>query len=220
MAAGGRDVLVREFMGSVQIFLVAVSGVIEERLLHNGSAKPLTLSQLRVLALLAHTEARTVGEVAALLRISDAAASKAVDKMVRRKLVRRREAASDRRASELALTEAGARLVRTYENSRNRELARVFEEIPRQDVRRAALLLDRLTSRIVNQTGRPEGICLQCGIHLQKRCLVREAARSDCAWSARKNRSKARKHDSNEQGPRTPDAVPAGGRPGVGAHGS
>src|SRR5574340_489309 len=91
MAATSRDVVVREVMGSVQIFLVAVSGVIEERLLRDGSEKPLTLSQLRVLALLAHTEVRTVGEVAVSLRISDAAASKAVDKMVRRKLVRRRE---------------------------------------------------------------------------------------------------------------------------------
>lgn len=220
MAATSRDVLVREFMGSVQIFLVAVSGVIEERLLRDGSEKPLTLSQLRVLALLAHTEVRTVGEVAVSLRISDAAASKAVDKMVRRKLVRRREGVSDRRASELALTEVGAKLVRAYESSRNRELARLFEEIPQADVRRAALLLERLTSRIVNQNGRPEGICLQCGIHLQKRCLVREAARSDCAWMQRKNRSKTRKHDSNEQSSRAPNALPAGGRSGVGSHGS
>src|SRR5574340_285036 len=196
MAATSRDVLVREFMGSVQIFLVAVSGVIEERLLRDGSEKPLTLSQLRVLALLAHTEVRTVGEVAVSLRISDAAASKAVDKMVRRKLVR------------------------PYESSRNRELARLFEEIPQADVRRAALLLERLTSRIVNQNGRPEGICLQCGIHLQKRCLVREAARSDCAWMQRKNRSKTRKHDSNEQSSRAPNALPAGGRSGVDSHGS
>src|SRR5574340_489310 len=115
---------------------------------------------------------------------------------------------------------AGAKEGRAYESSRNRELARLFEEIPQADVRRAALLLERLTSRIVNQNGRPEGIWLQCGIHLQKRCLVREAARSDCAWMQRKNRSKTRKHDSNEQSSRAPNALPAGGRSGVGSHGS
>ncbi len=191
----------------------------EEKLLSESSGKRLTLSQLKMLSLLAHTEARTVGEVAAFLNVSNAAASKAVDKLVRRRLLRRTEGLCDRRASVLSLSETGRKLVTEYEAFRHRKLSKVFEEIPADDLRRTAELLDRLSARIVTQTANPEEICLQCGIHLQKRCLVREAARMDCSFLKRRNQSKARSHVSNHPRSGTKDEVPAGSRPAVGPQG-
>jgi DNA-binding MarR family transcriptional regulator len=214
-----KDALVSGFVGSVQVFLAAVSAVIEQRLLRDGPGKPLTLSQIRVLALLAHTEARTVGEVAGFLSISDAAASKAVDKLVRRRIVRRSEGVSDRRASELALTETGRKALREYERFRDRELSEVFDEIPAVEVQRVSELLDRLSARIASHAERPEEICLQCGIHLNKRCLMKEAGRADCAWLQRRNKSKARTHVSNQQSSRADNEVPEGGRPRLGPRG-
>lgn len=211
----GKDILATEFVGSVQVFLAAIGAVIEQRLLRDAPGKALTLSQIKVLTLLAHTDALTVGEVAGFLNVSDAAASKSLDKLVRRRLVRRSEAAADRRASELALTESGRKLVREYERFRDRELAKVFSEIPAEEVQRTAELLDRLSASIVSHTSRPEEICLQCGIHLHQRCLMKEAGRADCAWLQRRNKSKARTH-VNQQSPRADHEVPAGGRSGMG----
>lgn len=198
MVLSAKDAAVNHFVGSVHVFLAALTGLIEQRLLCEMPGKALTLSQIKVLTLLANTEASTVGDVAAFLNVSNAAASKSLDKLVRRRLVRRSEAVGDRRASELALTGTGLNIVAQYEGSRDRELARVFSELAAGEVERAAELLDRLSRRVVSRMARPETFCLQCGIHLNKRCLMKEAGRAECLWLQRRNKTKARTHVSHQ----------------------
>lgn len=85
-----------DFLGSAHVFSSAVSDVIEERLLAEVSGGLLTASQLKLLKLVAMADSHTIGDVAAFLGVSNAAASKAVDRLVRRNLLRRREDKKDR----------------------------------------------------------------------------------------------------------------------------
>src|ERR1039457_7108156 len=99
--------LVNELLGSAHLFLAAVSGVMEQKLLSEIVGKQLSLSQLKILKLLDLTEAHNVGDVAAFLGVSDAAASKAVDRLARLKYLRRTESRPDRRGRDLSLAGGG-----------------------------------------------------------------------------------------------------------------
>ncbi|HUI57998.1 MAG TPA: MarR family transcriptional regulator [Bryobacteraceae bacterium] len=177
--------LINQLLGSANVFVAALSGVMEQRLLTEIAGKQLTLSHLKILKLLDVGGSRNIGDVAAFLGVSNAAASKTVDRLVRRKHLRRTHARADRRSIELSLADAGYQLLRRYEAAKNRKLARMFGSLDPEDLRRTSAYLERLTKGIVTHSGNPEEICLQCGIYLQKRCLVREAGHSECSYQQR-----------------------------------
>ena len=99
--------MISELLGSVQAFSSAVRDVLEKQLLLETARGRLTFSGLKLLKLVAFTDSHTIGDVAAFLGVSNTAASKAADKLVRRRLLRRAEGHADRRASELSLTGEG-----------------------------------------------------------------------------------------------------------------
>jgi len=187
-----RQQLVNELLGSAHLFVSAVSGVMERQVLEDVAGNRLTLSQLKILKLLDLTEAHNVGDVAAFLGVSDAAASKSVDRLVRRKFLRRTEARVDRRSSDVSLAAAGRKVLRDYEAAKDRQLALMFPNLDPDELQRTSAFLERLIKGIVRQSANPEEICLQCGIYLKKRCLVREAGKSDCHYQSRKIKRQVR----------------------------
>lgn len=206
------QLLIDELLGSAHVFVAAVSGVLEQTLLSEIAGKQLTLSQLKILKLLDLTEAHNVGDVAAFLGVSNAAASKAVDRLVRQKYLRRTEGRPDRRSSELSLGAAGRKILSRYETAKDRKLAEVFGDLAAEDLQQTAEFLERLTKGVVTFSANPEEICLQCGIYLKKRCLVREASRAECSYQQRKTRRQT-KSDA------TQIEIPTGGGPGMGPPG-
>jgi hypothetical protein len=115
--------------------------------------------------------------------------------------VRRRVVRSDRRSAELSLAAAGRKLVNQYEAGKDRKLAALFGELDPKEMRRTSEFLERLTKGIVNGSANPEEICLQCGIYLKKRCLVREAARADCFYQKRRNTRQVRRNATEAEIP-------------------
>lgn len=186
-----------EFLGSAQVFSSAVSDVIEERLLAEVSGGKLTVSQLKLLKLVAMSDSHTIGDVAAFLGVSNAAASKAVDRLVRRNLLRRTEDQNDRRAMHLSLPQSGRRLLAAYEAAKQRKLASIFAQFPREDLRRASELLDRLSAGIVDHSANPEELCLKCGVYFRERCLVRQLVKRNCFYQRHKH---GRNGQSNGKG--------------------
>jgi DNA-binding MarR family transcriptional regulator len=190
MASAHTADLINDFLGSTHVFASSVNAVIEERVLHDVGPPQLTFSQFKLLKLVAHTDAQTIGDVAAFLRVSNAAASKAVDKLVRQGLLLRKEAQGDRRAIQLSLTTASHQLLAAYNAEKDRKLASVFRQFSARDLKRTAELLDRLSAGIVDHTAKEEEICLQCGIYYRKKCLVRQLVRRNCIY----HRQRSRKH--------------------------
>jgi DNA-binding MarR family transcriptional regulator len=179
------DAPINELLGSASVFVSALNGVMEQKLLSEMAGSRLSLSQLKIFKLLDVSGPRNIGHVAAFLGVSNAAASKTVDRLVRGRYLRRVEARADRRESEISLADPGRKLLNRYETARNRTLAQIFGTLERDGVRRTARLLERLTRAIVAHSGNVEGICLQCGIYLQNGCVVRDAARADCCYQIR-----------------------------------
>jgi len=183
--------LINDFLGSTQVFASSVNAVIEKRLLREVGPRQLTSSQFKLLKLVALTDAQTIGDVAAFLGVSNAAASKAVDKLVRQGLLLRNEAQRDRRAVHLSLTASSRRVLAAYDAAKDRKLTSVFRHFSPQDLRRTADLLDRLSAGIVDHTAQAEELCLQCGIYYRKKCLVRQLVRRRCFYHRHQSRKDA-----------------------------
>jgi len=174
--------IAHDFLGSAHVFASAVEDVIERRLLAEAAGKHLTLSQFRLLKLVAMTDAHTISDVGLFLGVSNAAASKAVDKLVRRKLLRRKEGRPDRREIRLSLTEASKRLLDAYEQKKRRKLAEVFQGFAGDELRRTADLLDRISAGLVDHHSHEREVCLQCGIYFRNECLVRKLLNRECFY--------------------------------------
>jgi DNA-binding MarR family transcriptional regulator len=172
----------RDFLGSAHVFASAIREVLEDRLMRQVAGNRLGFSQLKLLTFVAHTDSRTVNDVAAFLGVSKAAASQAVDRLVRRKWLRRTEGEVDRRFAKLSLTDSGHRLLANYEAAKARKLGEIFRGFSMTELRHAADLLDRVSAQIVNHSAKPEEVCLQCGIYFRERCLLRTLVGRNCFY--------------------------------------
>lgn len=191
---------IHDFLGSAQIFASAVDDLVEKRLLREEAGSGLTLPQFRLLRMIALTDARTITDVAVFLGVSRAAASKAVDRMVRRKLIRRAEGEPDRRQISLSLTGAGERLLDSHEERRLRRLAEIFRAIPERELVRSAYVLDRLSAALMDSGSHHHEVCLRCGIYFRERCVVRRLAKRDCFY-LRRRRGGGAAAEGAEKGP-------------------
>ncbi|MFB3825870.1 MAG: MarR family winged helix-turn-helix transcriptional regulator [Bryobacteraceae bacterium] len=162
---------VEAFLGSTLVFSRAVTEVVDVQVLAEAAQDRLTAPQFTALRL-AEQQPLTIGELAALLDVSNAAASKTVDRLVRRGLAVRREGSKDRRATEVRLTGRGRALMARYETARAAMLAKAFGEFPAQQLRRTARLLDRLSSSLVSHSSNNGKTCLRCHVYGAERCPV------------------------------------------------
>jgi DNA-binding MarR family transcriptional regulator len=92
----------------------------------------LSVTQVRALLLLSAEppDELTPGAIAERLGLSPAAISRALDALVRRDLVVRRECREDRRVRRVSLTAAGRRLIDEVMSLRDRGIARHLERVP------------------------------------------------------------------------------------------
>jgi DNA-binding MarR family transcriptional regulator len=179
--------LTNEFLSSARVFAWSVREVLERIALREVAGDKLSFPQLKLLYLVAHTdEHTTVGDAAAFLGISNAAASKAVEKLVRRRLLRRAEIQGDRRSSQLSLTETSRRLLEAYEADRDQRAAKAFAQFSIEELGQASELLDRLAGVIVQQGADPNQICLQCEIYYREKCRFGDLGRRNCFYQRRR----------------------------------
>jgi DNA-binding MarR family transcriptional regulator len=178
--------LINDFLGSVRILSTTIDEWMELELKEVTDDR-VTPSQLKVLKLVARTNARRIGDVADFLAVSNAAASKAVDRLVRRGLLRRTEAAADRRAVELSLTPEGRTLLAQYEAVTTQVLKELFGGLDQDKLVATGSFLDQLSTEVV-KTGRVrDGICLRCGIHFRDRCILRQSVGRNCYFHQHKD---------------------------------
>jgi len=188
----GRPVAAKDFLGSANAFSTAVREVLEEKLLHQAAGKHISLPQLKLLTLVSQTEPHSVGDVAAFMGVTKAAAGQTVEKLVRLGWLRRTVEKTDRRTALLSLTKSGQQMLERYESARDKRLKKVFRGFADNELRQLANLLDRVSAEIINHTARPEEICLQCGIYFRDRCLLRTLVGRTCYYQRHRDRKEGR----------------------------
>jgi DNA-binding MarR family transcriptional regulator len=176
------DELINDFLGNAHIFSSVIRELMKRYLREAGNGE-ITYSQLRLLKLVALARAETVRDVAALLGISSAAASKTVDKLVRRGVLRRDAEPGDRRVTRLSLTETGEELLESYDDAWAGAMREIFNQFSSEDVRRTTDLLALLSTHIVHEGPFPgEDYCFRCGIYFPEHCLLRDLSRRTCYY--------------------------------------
>jgi DNA-binding MarR family transcriptional regulator len=172
--------LIQQVMGASHVFCTTVNEMLE-RSLEEASDDQLVLSQVKLLLLIGRPHQRfKVTDVADFLGVTNAAASRSIDRLVQRGLVDRTVSKEDRRAVDLTLTKESEELLDRFEEIRNRELLRVMGDYPREKMLQAVALLDELTVRLAELEADSEDRCLRCGVHFRDGCVMRDVLDREC----------------------------------------
>lgn len=174
--------LARDFLRSARVLAWSVREVFERQVLREVAGPKLSFSQFKLLYFVAHTDTHTVGDAAAFLGVSKAAASKAVQKLVEQHLLRRVVSPLNRRSSQLALTAASQRVLREFQAARDRLAAGVFGQLSEQQLRETAEVLDRLAAVIASRSTTPDPVCLRCEVYFCQPCRFGEWGRRNCFY--------------------------------------
>jgi DNA-binding MarR family transcriptional regulator len=180
-----------EFLSSARVLAWSVREVIERTVLREVAGQNFTFSQLKLLYLVAHTDTLNISDAATFLGVSPAAASKAVDKLVRRRLLRRAETQQDRRTSRLSLTENSRKLMEAYLKARDERVGAVFSQFSPEELKRTSEVLDRLAGAITSSGADPKAVCMQCEIYFREDCRFKNYGQRNCFYQH---------HQKEEQG--------------------
>ena len=181
MPVADRTRIINDFLGSLHVFYSAVNELIEEQLRVDLGGE-LTIAQLKLLKLVASANIESISDVATFCRVSNAAASKSVDRLVRRGLIRRIESSDDRRVTHLSTTNDGNAMLEHYETVQNQVLESLFRQFMPSDFVQTTKLLDRLSADIVDSETGPQELCFRCGIYFRDSCLLREVVKRTCYY--------------------------------------
>ena len=181
-----------EFLSSARVLAWSVREVIERVVLREVAGENFTFSQLKLLYLVAHTDTLNISDAATFLGVSPAAASKTVDKLVRRRLLRRAETQQDRRTSHLSLTETSRKLMDAYVAARDRRAGAVFTQFSAEELRRTSEVLDRMAGAITSSGADPNSVCMQCEIYFREDCRFQKFGQRNCFYQHHQNEEQDR----------------------------
>jgi DNA-binding MarR family transcriptional regulator len=162
------------------LFASVVRGTLEDRCLRQVTQLRLTIPQVNLLRLIDHSGTHGVGEMADLLGMSQPAASKNVDKLVRMKLVERQVQESDRRTTALYLTEEGGELIRRYEQLKEEKLKQALGSLGAREMDALTEGLEKMSYLILKGES-SQGICIRCSAYYTNYCPLRSLAIS-CSY--------------------------------------
>ncbi len=135
----------------------------------------LSLPQLQCLRYLAQHGQCRLGQISEGLSISSPAATKLIERLVKKGLVRNSQCARDRRSSEIDLTEQGRKLIEGY---RFRRLGRLEAALSRMQPADRDAFLRGLESFVLAALEDEAGIrsaCLRCGREHDPECILNQA---------------------------------------------
>lgn len=169
-------------LGTARILALAVQETVESKLQAELAGDRLSPSQWKLLEIFATTEVGNVTEVAAYQGVSTAAASKAVDRLVRLGLLERAEDHEDRRHIRLSLTSEGRGLASAYLQRLDVRLSELFAGLSAEELLRLSEQLDQLTTGVLRAASNVTQICVQCGLNRRERCLMDKALHRQCLY--------------------------------------
>jgi DNA-binding MarR family transcriptional regulator len=164
------------------MFLQSLSGALEAQPVLTVTQGAVTPGQFNLLELVAFRGSLSVGEFAVFLRVTPAAASQAVDRLVKRGLLDRRARPGDRRSSLLRVSRKGRHLLSRVRSARERLAGEVLGSLSNETLRRTVEALDRLSRKISAFPAREGGVCTDCGTHFRERCVLRGAGERTCFY--------------------------------------
>jgi DNA-binding MarR family transcriptional regulator len=168
----GADETTRQISEYSRILSQLLCDVIEHNYLTEHANGVLTKTQFTILKILSISGTYTVSEIADILHISRAAASKNIDKLVRTKKVKRKITREDRRTMEISLTESGRLFVADYERVRLQKQDTALSKFSNKEKEKFLELIREYVKNSVSQEKNVDLICLQCNGVIEEGCSL------------------------------------------------
>ncbi|HEY9854974.1 MAG TPA: MarR family transcriptional regulator, partial [Stenomitos sp.] len=171
-----KDVLLRDAETLFGLFSDLIQRVLVTELLPDLADLDLTSAQVEALHFLVRHDPACVGDLADGLDVSYPAATKAVDRLVAKGMVTRKESERDRRLSELTVTEAGREVIERLKLARRSRLETIFARMASED-QRALLkgLKGFITAGFMTDKELIACTCLRCGVDCFQDCVVNQS---------------------------------------------
>jgi hypothetical protein len=106
------------------------------------------------------------------MQITDAAASKNIEKLVHRKLVKRKIVATNRRTTSVSLSESGEKIVKKFHSLQARKQLSAAESFNEQEHKQLSVLLEKYVHCCLKQEKNLDLICQQCTGNISTRCSL------------------------------------------------
>jgi len=157
------------------LFVAIIEKLMTQRMLDETFDQQVTPSQLVALRYLSLNDSSLMSDVAEGLGISFPAATKTIDRLVRKGLAVRSEDPHDRRGVRIRLTEEGASLVRQIYTERARRFTAVLDQL--DPIARDALhrSMEVFITAAIDDEETARSVCLHCGSEHHESCPVKMA---------------------------------------------
>jgi len=157
------------------LFVAIIEKLMTQRMLDESFEQQVTPSQLVALRYLSLNDSSLMSDVAEGLGISFPAATKTVDRLVRKGLATRAEDPHDRRVVRIRLTELGKKLVSEIYQERSRRFATVLDRL--DPAARDALhrSMEVFITSAIDDKETVDKVCLHCGSEHHDSCPVKIA---------------------------------------------
>lgn len=173
----GIDGILRE---NIRIMAQVTTEVCQRSTRKHVCPDPLSRNQFYILKILATSGAFLISELAVILDISPAAASKNIDRLEQLGLVERRLRPDDRRSHEINLEAAGRRIVEEFDRVTAKKQAPLLAQFSAEEKIVLLDMLRRVVRYTVADDHKTDLICLQCGGKCGEDCVVK-SGRGPCS---------------------------------------
>lgn len=148
--------------------------VLEQSYLQKIDPYQLTQKQFSILKLLKTSGPFLGSELAEILDISRPAASKNIDKLVKLKLVSRKNIMKDRRTTQIKLLKTGEDFVTAFEDMREKRQIKSLSTFNKKEQLRLSELLRRYVQQCLLQNDVMDLVCLQCNEAIKEKCILKD----------------------------------------------
>ena len=177
-----------DFLHNAHIFASTVREVLEEKYLRQTTDLDINLPQFNLLRLIANKGSHHMREMASFLGVSQAAASKNIDKLVRLGLVSRQVHQDDRRAVSLDLTDTGRDIIRRYEDLKEERLREVLDSFTTEELDTLTRGLEKFSFLVLDKEEDGREICMRCFAYYVDYCPRRNVF-DDCIYTHQRKRA-------------------------------
>ena len=163
----------RILLENIRITAQVITEICQRSTRKQVSEQPLSRNQYYILKILATSGEFLMNELAKILDISPAAASKNIDRMEQMGLVRRQQRPGDRRSLEVVLLEDGKAIVDEFDRITVEKQSALLAQFSEQEKRDLLDYLQRIVRYTLAGENNTDLICLQCGGKCGETCVVK-----------------------------------------------
>ncbi len=167
--------LTNDIAHTSDLFVAIIDKLMTQRMLDQSFDQQVTPSQLVALRYLSLNESSLMSDVADGLGISFPAATKTIDRLVRKALVSRAEDSHDRRVVRIRLTDRGRQLVSEINEERSRRFATVLGRMGADSLDTLQRSMQLFITAAIDDEETARSMCLHCGSQHHDNCPVKVA---------------------------------------------